>query len=429
MVNSHLLLLATAAAVTATVTVQVSDVKPLPLRQEDAVTSASDLWKLSVPEEAPGKTPYNASLLMSSYADFGVDDTGIFEPGTIYPSSDSIVRGALEAWAQHQHLILRPDEIWFEILAQMNFYMTAHAEEIRHLFVDFQGKKEIEVLKFTWRDVVAAFSGEIQKRVKTDWLLEWIMPGFTTSNENDGMTATVLMMGLMQHYFTFSGGIICGLPLVTLQGERDDWAKLLEKLDRLNEWGSEPAAYADNLRPILKRFVETFDNPDSAEIRAFWNQIVRADRHFTCGSGPVEYDVTGWLMGFLHWNVDGTLRVKNPETVKHPKDAVTLDGITYVSQPMDRLPVGYAKAPLKMLDFPKPGVDSPAFLLAGNVGVNRTLGGEGGYVAAQPMSSWFLFGPVEDGYKSGPDYGSMSEIEAIYDGLAPQAECRYNKVD
>ncbi|KAK3186341.1 hypothetical protein K4F52_004879 [Lecanicillium sp. MT-2017a] len=426
MVNSYLLLAAAATAV-AKVTVQVSDVKPLPLRQEGAVTSASDLWSLSVPEEAPGQTPYNASLLMSSYADFGVDDDGIFAPGTVYASSDSIVRGALEAWAQHQHLVLRPDEIWFEILAQMNFYMTTHAEQIRDLFVDFEGKKEIKVLRFTWRDVIAAFAGEIQKRVKTDWLLEWIMPGFTTSDDNDGMTATVLMMGLMQHYFTFTGGIICGLPMVTLQGERDDWARLLEKLDRLPEWGAEPAAYADNLRPILRRFVDTFDHPDSEDIKAFWNQIVRADRQFTCGSGPVEYDVTGWLMGFLHWNTDGTLRVPKPEDVRAGPDAVTLDGVTYVPQPMDHLPVGYAKAPLKMLDYPKKGVDSRAFLLAGNVGVNRTAAAEdGGYVVAQPMSSWFLFGPVEKDYKSGPGYGSIDELRTIYDGLAPQDQCPSN---
>lgn len=79
--------------------------------------------------------------------------------------------------------------------------------------------------RLSWHDVIAAFGGEIQKRVKTDWLLDWITPSFTTTEETDGLTATVLM-GLMQHYFEFSGGITCGFPEVTLLGTRDDWVKL-----------------------------------------------------------------------------------------------------------------------------------------------------------------------------------------------------------
>ncbi|KAM0262999.1 hypothetical protein ACHAQJ_001377 [Trichoderma viride] len=411
----------------ASITVPVdSDVDPLPLSTAGAVTSASELLRQSCPEEFPPRTPYSPELLMSSFADFGTDDDGVFPNGTVFPSSDSLVRGAIEAWGQHQSLILRPDEIWFEILAQLNFYMTAHAEDIRHLFVDFDGKEEIKVWRLSWHDVIAAFAGEIQQRVKTDWLLDWIMPGFSTTDDNDGLTATVLMMGLMQHYFEFSGGIICGLPEVTLLGERDDWVKLLGKLDRLKEWGEEPADYAERLRPILKRFVDTWDDPECDETKDFWKNIVRSQRLFSCGAGPPDYSISGWITGFLHWNVEGTLRVsREAEKEYQPSDGdLVLDGIPYFPVALKDVPVGYAKAPLKMMDYPSQGADTMAYLLAGNVGVTRLAvassdgpGHEDWKVTAQPKSAWFLYGPVNATVKVGPGYGSGDELLKAAAGL------------
>ncbi|KAL7919443.1 hypothetical protein ACQKWADRAFT_323026 [Trichoderma austrokoningii] len=402
----------------AAITVPVDpDVAPLPLSTSGAVTSASELLRQSCPEEFPPRTPYSPELLMSSFADFGTAGEDVFPNGTVFPSSDSLVRGAIEAWGQHQGLVLRPDEVWFEILVQLNFYMTAHAEDVRHLFVDFDGRQEIQVWRLSWHDVIAAFGGEIQKRVKTDWLLDWITPGFTTTDEADGLTATVLMMGLMQHYFEFSGGITCGLPEVTLLGTRDDWAKLLGKLDRLQEWGEEPADYALRLRPILTRFVDTWDSPGSEDTKAFWKSIVRSQRLFSCG-GPPEYRISGWITGFLHWTAEGSLRVVEKEFESQPEDLV-LDGVAYFPATLKDVPVGYAKAPLRMLDYPSPGANSTAYLLAGNVGVERlaVTSGKDWRVTAQPMSAWFLYGPVDDSVQVGPGYGNGDELLRMAAGL------------
>lgn len=415
-----------AAHALADVTISIHDVPPLPLNKEAAVTSAADLWARSCPEEHAPKTPYNASLLLSGYTTFmEPEKAAVFPAGTVYPSSDSFVRGALEAWAQHQHLVLRPDEVWFEVLTQLNFFMGANAKGLRHLFVDFDGKQEIVVERYTWKDVVAAFAGEIQKRVKTDWLAAWINPGFSTSTENDGLTATVLMMGLVKQYFTFTGGIICGLPKVTLLGTKDDWNRLLGKLNRLQEFGEDPALYAANLRPIFKRFVRTFDEPDSEDIKNFWGQIVRAEHHSTCGAGPVEYSITGWVMGFLHWTENGDLRVPhNQKNVYIDKNATVLDGVVYVQAPMDKLPVGYAKVPMKMLDFPSAGEESYAYLIAGNMGVNRTEAtGDEKYVRAQPMSSWFMYGPVDKSYNATGALGDFGELNGITNGMFVQKAC------
>ncbi|OAA35961.1 hypothetical protein NOR_07769 [Metarhizium rileyi] len=409
------------------ITVPVSNVEPQPLRSASVIASADELFRQSCPEEVASNNPYKSRLLLSSYSEFEQSDTHVFN-GNVYPSSGSFVRGAITAWASHQSLVLRPDVVWFEILTQLNFYMTKHAEEIRHLFVSFDGKKEIVVKDTSWTNIIAAFASEIQERVKTNWLLGWLTPGFSTSTRNDNMTATVLMMGLMQHYFTFTGGIICGLPSVTLLGTRNDWARLYKKLDRLVEFGAEPAQYAHNLKPIISRFVRTWDEPNSPEIKSFWTEIVRANKKFICGAGPTEFDISGWITGFLHWREDGTL-VK-PKGSGPRKDDLRVDGVAYGRLDIDHLPVGYAKAPLKMLDYPDRGVDTEAYVLAGNIGIKRTSSKplvEGGkpQVLAEPLNSWFLYGPVDTKFMTGPRYGNSSEVEAIAAGLRDWCPAAY----
>ncbi|KAH7146290.1 hypothetical protein EDB81DRAFT_486995 [Dactylonectria macrodidyma] len=389
----------------ADVTVQVATVQPLPFETAGAVASPEDLFRRSCPEEVVE----NTELLLSSYE-------GKVLPDGLSPSSDGLIRGTLDAWAQHRHLVLRPDEVWFEILAQLNFYMAAHAEDLRDLFVSHEGKEAIRIGALTWRDVVAAFGSAIQARVKTDWLLDWVMPGFSTSTEDDEVTAAVLMMGLMQHFFEFEGIVICGIPSVTLQGEREDWVKLLAKLDRLGAWGEEPAAFATNLRPILRRFVQTWDEPESEEVISFWAQIVRARKKWSCGAGASEYEVSGWITGFMHWTKAGQSRLEPyDETWEDPR-AVKLDGVVYEPESLEDIRVGYAKAPLKMVDYPHPGVDTQAYLLAGNVGV-RKWADERGEVIVQPNSAWFLYAPVDWNQAAGLDLGNARELEDIAESL------------
>ncbi|KAK0642069.1 hypothetical protein B0T16DRAFT_335973 [Cercophora newfieldiana] len=328
----------------------------------------------------------------------------------LYPSGDSFIRGAIQAWGEHLHLVIRPEEVWFTILVQMNFYMNAHAEEIRSMFVDHNGQEVIYIEDFTWYDVLRRFQFAIQERVKTKWLLEWIRPNFTTTTENDVMVANVLMMGLTQAYFKFEGGIVCGLPSVTLLGEESDWEQLLEKTERLKEFGAEPAEYAKRLKPILTRFVRSFREPDSKEIVQFWNNIAVAHRFAFCGSPPVS--ITGWIVGFYYWQADGTPYAR---VSTNAGDSVnTMDNITYPVLDITKLPIGYARAPFIMRDF----ADEErfeAFVAAGAMGKTIKPGPPAGYADAlkrtggdlslldegkknqhstlQPMSSWMLYGP------------------------------------
>lgn len=403
---------------------------PKPLQQLRApVTNATAFFHGSAINEFTNAT---TQVLMSSF-DFYTSPTAA---SGIHPSGDSFVRGAIQAWGEHLHLVLRPEEVWFTILAQLNFYMNANAESVRDLFVDHDGQETIRIDDFTWYAILSRFTEEIQARVKTPWLTGFIHPNFTTTTESDRMTANILMMGLTKAFFKFEGSIVCGLPSVTLLGTEADWTALLAKLDRLPDFGAEPKAYAARLRPILTRFVRSFATPDAPEIKAFWNNIATAKDPGFCGSPPVQ--LSGWIGGFFYWRDDG-----RPYAREAGSGGVMLDGVRYPVLDMTKLPVGYARAPFTMLDF-NGTKRFEAYVAAGTMGKEVKEGWPEGYEAAvkraggkavmgeraghgtlRPLSSWVLYGPVDHEAERGGwvQEGDLWETVQSLRGAVQRGEC------
>lgn len=438
-----LLTLALAALTAASVVILPGGTpKPLVLNpsQISAANDYNTILRTSAASEFPNST---VNILLSSYS-------GTLEPtgaetanaSELFPSGDSFLRGAIQAWGEHLHLELRAEEVWFTILTQLNFYMEANAEAVRHLFVTHEGQEVIFVEDTTWTRVLLRFKDEIQDRVLTPWLRDWIVPDFSTSSMDDVMTANILMMGLMKAYFSYEGGIICGLPSVTLLGEKEDWEKLLARLDRLAEFGAEPEVYKTRLTPILKRFVRSFDEPDSEEIREFWSQVVFATYSGVCGATPLE--LSGWITGFLFWGTDGRRLDGAKGGVSAGGRAVmSMDGVDYTWHDVQKLPVGYAKAPFVMRDFG--GMERfPAYVAAGTLGKRMVNGPPEGYAAAlaragqntslatsanthgtiRPLSAWMLYGPL---YPPGMEPGNPFDEELM--GIVSRTRANLNEGD
>jgi hypothetical protein len=113
--------------------------------------------------------------------------------------------------------------------------------------------------------------------------------------------------------------IRCGLPSVTLLGKRSDWEDILDRTERLKTFGQEATIWYGLLQPVLKRFVQSFDKPDSHDIRDFWQKIA----HYSGGgSGPTylsgrcfklhkrqQLTCSGWITAFCFWDAEGTASI------------------------------------------------------------------------------------------------------------------------
>lgn len=289
------------------------------------------------------------------------------------PSNNGFVYAAYRAYSGHHHLTIRPEDVWFAILSQLSFYINAHAEELRAYFVEHKGQKKLTVFasgsihSVDFGYIARQMSKEIQSSVRDPDLEAWIMPDFTTTTETDRAVAAVLMMGAMQKYFSYGACLTCGIPSVTLLGEREDWEKICHRLNKISEFGDEPTTFAELLRPILRNFIATFDSKPapSAEVLDFWSKV--ADRR-SGGSGP-SY-LSGWITAFCMWDETGKLL----RTSSYESDySLYLEGTRYHQIDIKDIPSGFASVPLKVDDN---GTEYDTTMLAGSFGFQATSSGQ-----------------------------------------------------
>jgi hypothetical protein len=208
----------------------------------------------------------------------------------IYPSHDSFFRGAIDAGAKHQHLVIQPQEVWLTILKQLSSYLRKHKDDqdVSAMWDNLDGKTVSPPMAAMWvvNTTDSWMTTQFDLRNKASWLAEWVRPNFGTASSPDqpnillnssaAMLANSLMMSSSFPASEALPAFPCanGLPSVTLEGTKDDWQNLLRKIDSLEKFGKEPRLYGRLLRPLLSRFVTTFDKPNDPAIRLFWNDIV-----------------------------------------------------------------------------------------------------------------------------------------------------------
>ncbi|KAG5653871.1 hypothetical protein H0H81_009693 [Sphagnurus paluster] len=152
---------------------------------------------------------------------------------------NGFVLGMVLAYNGHHNLVIRPDDVWIAILSQLNFYINAHAEELRHKFVDHAGKKNLTVVSSS--PTVAGFDfADLTVQMAAEAL-------------ND------LVLTPIPRYFNYVLMAGCGIPFITIEGTQADWQSILMRIDKLPEFGAQPTEWAGMLRVVLKRFVRAFD--------------------------------------------------------------------------------------------------------------------------------------------------------------------------
>ena len=264
------------------------------------------------------------------------------------------------------------------------------------MFVAHEGQKELTVTTagniytVDLGRLAVTMTEEIEKNVIDPELRAWMLPDFTTTTASDTVVAAILMMGSMQKYFSYSMCLLCGLPSVTLLGEREDWVKLLKRVAKIPTFGKEPAKFASLLEPVLKRFVASFDEPTSPQLREFWNQCAH---HVGGGSGPTY--LSGWATAFCFWDEEGKC-LDNPQ---RDGNAV-LDGVEFHIVDTDKIPAGYSSVPVKLNDN---GREYDTNMLAGMVGIHA---GSEGLDTIQPVSGWWMYEKV-----SGEELAKLQNVE------------------
>lgn len=342
----------------------------------------------------------------------------------IIPHKNGFVDTVIEAYNNHRGLIVRPDDVWLAIMTQFSFFVNGHGEALRKVFVAHDGRRELVVEsggdRYTMdiASMVHRMTALMEEQIADPSLRDWIMPNFTTTTSVDKMTCAIVMMGMMKDYFAYKFTLRCGIPKVTLEGEKKDWEAILHRLEHLKKYGIQTIAWYHLLRPILSRFVTAYDHPTHPDNLDFWNKIA----HRELGSGPQW--LSGWITAFCVFNERGQwqgntlnedrIREHEPKKLLRPADPLqltpshfaavytvrervpylALDGFPYPTIESQDVPCGYASLDVALEED---GELIETALIAGSIGAQicstekTELFRNGLRDTVRPVSAWWYF--------------------------------------
>jgi len=245
-------------------------------------------------------------------------------------------------------------------------------------------------------------------------LRDWVLPSFSTTTLNDTTACAVTMMATLKAYFNYSSiHIACGIPYVTLEGTKKDWENILGRLEKLKDYGIQTIAWYHLLVPVISRFVQAFDRPQSSENVDFWQKVA----HFEAGfSGPSYY--SGWISAFCVFNDRGQwlgYRLREdletreaPESLSAEKfwstyaeyglrsSQLILDGTCYHSVESRKIPPSYAEVAVKIVEQAT-GETFDSTMIAGLLGTRVSSSGDTELSATgmddtvRPVVGWLIF--------------------------------------
>lgn len=236
--------------------------------------------------------------------------------------------GAFYAYDHHCSFAFSPDHIWQLVLEEWSYHVSENAEELRHCFVEHEGKKMLSVdangvpcratddplVLAEWERVIRSFGEAIRRNTTPELAQVVIDDPFSTSTHVEVAARAVSLMSACRHYFNFSMQTRCGFPSMTLHGTREDWVLLRDKVERLAAFMTKPFAemWLPALRVVFGKIIDVYD---SVVDRYFFGCMVK--NRATRGSGATTL-VSGWINSLFPRN--GTNKWCKPWSEKHERD-------------------------------------------------------------------------------------------------------------
>jgi hypothetical protein len=214
-----------------------------------------------------------------------------------------VLLGYLDSFIDHCPIKVSPNVIWQLILNAFSRHVDNNSEKLRNKFVNFEGIKDLNVVKVgTLKDIYKYEKEIIEELVQKisqnvgSQLVDALTPNFSTTTNESLIAGKISLMSAFKRYFRYHGSmLVCGIPYILLEGTLEDWEKILEKLKFLSKYEFSNKKMEKDIEEIIKTKKGKI-NLD------FWRKIIMETKKEDgdwkgCGSEG-EDKITGWICDF-----------------------------------------------------------------------------------------------------------------------------------
>ncbi len=335
-------------------------------------TLVIDVETLTPPKELLATQPYN-QILKGILTDVNEKRSTIIahtrQTRPLVASNHPFFSAMYRAYAEHRPFELSPEALWLLICQGFSLHVNNNAEELRSLFVDFEGNRTLFVIgsdinlnnpKSPWERYFPQFTEQIATYTGQD-LIDVLAGDFTTSTIDSRVASQITVMESMKPYFDYCI-IMCGIPQIILHGTPEDWQSIVERVEFLRQYKLD--WWVDEMLPVLNKIVLASQGEVDKE---FWRGMFKWHdlKHEWCGDPETLAD--GWIVKFYPYNIH-----KRRNNLKGLHDGAT------------DLPPELSMVPIKFQDGK--GKTTDLTLWAGFVGIgqNNTT------FALRPEIGWFI---------------------------------------
>lgn len=270
-------------------------------------TLVIDVETLTPPKKLLETISYDkilANLLKDLNKDSSVVIAHTRETRPLVESNHPFFQSMYRAYADHRPFELSPEALWLLICQGFSLHVNNNAEELRHLFVDFEGKRTLSAngtgirlddSDSPWERIFPQFTNQITAYTGQE-LIDVLSSDFSTSTPASRVASQITVMESMKAYFDYWMAI-CGIPHVILHGTPDDWQSVIDRTEFLRQYKLD--WWVDEMLPVLRKIKLASEGEVD---KAFWRDMFKEHELNGEGCGAAETLADGWIVKFYPYN-------------------------------------------------------------------------------------------------------------------------------
>ena len=239
-----------------------------------------------------GQAPAGAHFFFKSYP--SVNDPRLRAAWQIEKCDNAFIKAAVMAFAEHLPLRLKPDHILELLVSGFNTWLNEFggAEELQQRgIVGERQRVQVDFDPSDWDSAIDCLGGLLAQSITNEDLRCVLLAKFSTTTSEMRRAHSLTIASAFKKFVEVHFNTLCGIPSVTLEGTREDWADLKLVANALAAVShGKLARWTDAVQAALDVMLASVDGEDTAET---WRNFINHSQ----GSG--FSGCSGWINSFF----------------------------------------------------------------------------------------------------------------------------------